>query len=39
MVLQDRWSIMVVVSQDRFHCTLHFVMLGYLMCEIIIMEL
>ncbi len=22
MVLQDRWSLMAVVSQDRFHCTL-----------------
>ncbi len=20
MVLQDRWSLMAVVSQDRFHC-------------------
>ncbi len=22
MVFQDRWSLMAVVSQDRFHCTL-----------------
>ena len=23
VVLQDRWSLMAVVSQDRFHCTLY----------------
>ncbi len=23
MVCQDRWSIMAVVSQNRFHCILH----------------